>query len=351
MIFHDISRECYDWLKKQPNVKEESLTDWILYTVSERSSQFYYKAFSRNEEAYNGADWEWWILTGDYSNYTAYRFLVQAKKLKKDQDNYPLISYSNRNGLQIDLLIDSAKCRNAMPIYIYYSTSSPELNKQIENFSFIEEDIVAAPVGTTITVEKLFFNTPVRYKFLKKDYTEAGYIEDIISKIALVNPKVAFKFINNKKTIIQTTGDGNILNCIYNIFGKDIAKSIVPFREELDGIVVEGALGKEDISRSNRSNEIFFVNERYIKNKTLTSAVENAYQTIIPIGKFPYCIINVKMPATLVDVNVHPTKTEVRFADEGLIYRAVYHVVKEKMLKQDLVPEVKEKEEELKPTF
>jgi len=143
MIFHDISRECYDWLKKQPNVKEESLTDWILYTVSERSSQFYYKAFSRNEEAYNGADWEWWILTGDYSNYTAYRFLVQAKKLKKDQDNYPLISYSNRNGLQIDLLIDSAKCRNAMPIYIYYSTSSPELNKQIENFSFIEEDIVA----------------------------------------------------------------------------------------------------------------------------------------------------------------------------------------------------------------
>ena len=221
----------------------------------------------------------------------------------------------------------------------------------IKGGNLVSEEEVAAQVGTTFTVRNLFYNTPARYKFLKKDYTEAGYIEDIISKIALVNPKVAFKFINNKKTIIQTTGDGNILNCIYNIFGKDIAKSIVPFREELDGIVIEGALGKEDISRSNRSNEIFFVNERYIKNKTLTSAVENAYQTIIPIGKFPYCIINVKMPATLVDVNVHPTKTEVRFADEGLIYRAVYHVVKEKMLKQDLVPEVKEKEEEAKPTF
>ena len=223
----------------------------------------------------------------------------------------------------------------------------------IKGGNLVSEEEVAAQVGTTFTVRNLFYNTPARYKFLKKDYTEAGYIEDIISKIALVNPKVAFKFINNKKTIIQTTGDGNILNCIYNIFGKDIAKSIVPFREELDGIVIEGALGKEDISRSNRSNEIFFVNERYIKNKTLTSAVENAYQTIIPIGKFPYCIINVKMPATLVDVNVHPTKTEVRFADEGLIYRAVYHVVKEKMLKQDLVPEVKEKvvEEEVKPTF
>lgn len=223
----------------------------------------------------------------------------------------------------------------------------------IKGGNLVSEEEVAAQVGTTFTVRNLFYNTPARYKFLKKDYTEAGYIEDIISKIALVNPKVAFKFINNKKTIIQTTGDGNILNCIYNIFGKDIAKSIVPFREEIDGITIEGALGKEDISRSNRSNEIFFVNERYIKNKTLTSAVENAYQTIIPIGKFPYCIINVKMPATLVDVNVHPTKTEVRFADEGLIYRAVYHVVKEKMLKQDLVPEVKEKveEEEIKSTF
>lgn len=216
----------------------------------------------------------------------------------------------------------------------------------IKGGNLISEEEVAATVGTTFTVKNLFYNTPARYKFLKKDYTEAGYIEDIISKIALVNPNVAFKFINNKKTIIQTTGDGNILNCIYNIYGKDIAKSIVPFREQIDGIVVEGALGKEDISRSNRSNEIFFVNERYIKNKTLTSAVENAYQTIIPIGKFPYCIINVKMPATLVDVNVHPTKTEVRFSDEGLVYRAVYHVVRDNMLKQDLVPEISEKVEE-----
>ena len=216
----------------------------------------------------------------------------------------------------------------------------------IRGGNLISEEEVAATVGTTFVVRNLFYNTPARYKFLKKDYTEAGYIEDIISKIALVNPNVAFRFINNKKTIIQTSGDGNILNCIYNIYGKDIAKSIIPFKEEIDGIIIEGALGKEDISRSNRSNEIFFVNERYIKNKTLTSAVENAYQTIIPIGKFPYCVINVKMPATLVDVNVHPTKTEVRFSDEGLIYRAVYHVVKEKMLKQDLVPNVNEKSNE-----
>ena len=213
----------------------------------------------------------------------------------------------------------------------------------IKGGQLILEEEVAATIGTTFTVRNLFFNTPARYKFLKKDYTEAGYIEDIISKIALVNPTVAFRFINNKKTIIQTYGDGNILNCIYNIYGKDIAKSIIPFKEACEGIVVEGALGKEDISRSNRSNEIFFVNDRYIKNKTIASAVENAYQTIIPIGKFPFCIINIKLPPNKVDVNVHPTKTEVRFSDENLIYRIVYHVVKEKMLSQDLVPEIEDK--------
>lgn len=129
--------------EKQPHVKEESLTDWILYTISERTNKFYYKAFSRNEEAANGADWEWWVLVNDYRGFCGYRFLVQAKKLKQAQDNYPLIAYGNKNGLQIDLLIDSAKHRNAMPIYIYYSTAVPEIIQQINNFSFIDKDIVS----------------------------------------------------------------------------------------------------------------------------------------------------------------------------------------------------------------
>lgn len=142
MIFHGISEECYIWLQKQPNVKEESLTDWILYTTSQRTDRFYYKAFTRNEEAYNGADWEWWVLTDGYHGPYAYRFLVQAKKLKSGQDNYPLISYGNRNGLQIDLLIDSAKHRNAMPIYIYYSTEKPETEQQLKNFDFVAKRVV-----------------------------------------------------------------------------------------------------------------------------------------------------------------------------------------------------------------
>jgi len=216
----------------------------------------------------------------------------------------------------------------------------------IKGGQLLSEEEVATAVGTTMVVRELFYNTPARYKFLKKDSTEAGYIEDIVAKIALTNPNVAFKYINERKTIIQTSGDGNILNCIYSIYGKNIAKSVIPFNTSFEDINISGVLGTADVARGNRTNEIFFVNSRYIKNKTIASAVENAYQTIIPIGKFPFAMLNLEMSPNLVDVNVHPTKTEVRFADENTIYRAVYHVVKETMLKKDLVPGM-EKEEEL----
>lgn len=168
MVFHRISEECHLWLQKQPNVKEESLTDWILYTISERTDKFYYRAFTRNEEATNGADWEWWVLVDNYQGFCAYRFLVQAKKLKKDQDNYPLIAYGNRNGLQIDLLIDSAKHRDAMPIYIYYSVAVPEIMQQINNFDFIDKGTVTwcencingAYMSMAQSVKKKIFDSP-----------------------------------------------------------------------------------------------------------------------------------------------------------------------------------------------
>lgn len=180
MIFHGISEECYTWLQKQPNVKEETLTDWILYTVSQRTDRFYYKAFTRNEEASNGADWEWWVLTDGYPEPYAYRFLVQAKKLKRGQDNYPLISYGNRNGLQIDLLIDSAKRQNAMPIYMYYSTALPEIIQQINNFNFIEKSIVAwckdctngAYMAMAQNVKRQVFDSP------RKEITEVALLNN-----------------------------------------------------------------------------------------------------------------------------------------------------------------------------
>lgn len=209
----------------------------------------------------------------------------------------------------------------------------------------LEENEIGCNQGTIMTVRDLFYNTPARYKFLKKDYTEAGYVEDIVAKMALIHSDVAFKYVNSKKVIIQTSGDGNIVNAVYSVFGKEIAKNVIPFEMDFENIKLKGVAGKADTARSNRSNQIFFVNGRYIKNKTMSSAIENAYQTIAPAGKFPFVVVDVEVNAELVDVNVHPTKTEVRFSDESLIYRAVYNAVRSTVLKQDLIPSDEEEDE------
>ena len=193
------------------------------------------------------------------------------------------------------------------------------------------------PKGSTITITDLFFNTPVRYKFLKKDFTEAGYIEDAITRIALANPQIAIKLINTGKTIIQTPGNGDKKAVIYSIFGKDIAENILEVDYQYDDIKVTGVVGKPIISRSNRANQIFFVNKRYVKDKVLTSAAEQAFKGMITIGKYGFVILNLDMNPQKVDVNVHPAKLEVRFEEENKVFKAVYHAIKETLLKSDLV--------------
>jgi len=206
----------------------------------------------------------------------------------------------------------------------------------------LEFEEVGASVGTTIIVKDLFFNTPARYKFLKKDSTEAGYIEDVVEKLALVNTNIAFKYINEGRIIINTNGDGNIVNAVYNIYGKDIANNLVNIDAEFEGIKINGVVGKPTVARSNRTNQVFFVNKRYIKNKTMTTAIEKAYDTLLPIGKFPFGILNIELNPEQVDVNVHPTKMEVRFSDEQLIFRSIYHIVREAVLQRNLIPEIRE---------
>ena len=193
------------------------------------------------------------------------------------------------------------------------------------------------PKGSTITITDLFFNTPVRYKFLKKDFTEAGYIEDAITRIALANPQIAIKLINTGKTVIQTPGNGDRKAVIYSIFGKDIAENILEVDYQYDDIKVTGVVGKPIISRSNRANQIFFVNKRYVKDKVLTSAAEQAFKGMITIGKYGFVILNLDMNPQKVDVNVHPAKLEVRFEEENKVFKAVYHAIKETLLKSDLV--------------
>ena len=207
----------------------------------------------------------------------------------------------------------------------------------VEAGNVLEKEEAGCKTGTTITVRNLFFNTPVRYKFLKKDYTESGYIEDVITRIALVNPNIAIKLINTGKTVIQTNGGGDIKSVIYSIYGKDIANGIMEVSYKYEDINIVGVVGKPEIARSNRSNQLFFVNKRYIKDKTLTAATEQAYKGLIPIGKFGFVILNIEMNPAKVDVNVHPAKLEVRFEEENKVFQAIYHAIKDTLLKTELV--------------
>lgn len=207
----------------------------------------------------------------------------------------------------------------------------------LEAGKILEKETVGAGVGTTITVKNLFFNTPVRYKFLKKDYTESGYIEDAITRLALINPNIAFKLTNNDRTVIQTMGDGNMKNCIYSIFGKEIANGILDLNYEFEGIKISGVIGRPDIARNNRTNQMFFVNKRYVKDKTLSASIEQAYKGMLTVGKHAFCIINIELNPNEVDINVHPAKLEVRFKEENKVFKAIYHAVKEALLTSDLV--------------
>lgn len=211
---------------------------------------------------------------------------------------------------------------------------------QVESGDVISFEETAAEKGTTIIVRNLFFNTPARYKFLKKDYTEAGYIEDNIRNLSLINKNIAFRLISNGSVILQTNGSDDFKNVVYSIFGKDVSDAIVEVDETYKGIRVTGVVGKPEISRSNRRNQIYYINKRYVKDKVLASATEKAFKGLVPLGRFGFCILNIEMNPELVDVNVHPAKLEVRFEREQDVFKAVYNAVKTGLSKEELVENV-----------
>ena len=217
----------------------------------------------------------------------------------------------------------------------------------VEGGDVLSFDEIGCSKGTTITVRNLFFNTPVRYKFLKKDFTESGYIEDVVTRIALVHPEIAIKFINSGKIVLQTNGNGDLTGVIYSIFGKEVANNIIKVDYEYEYMKIKGVIGKPTIARSNRSNQIFFVNKRYIKDKTLSSAVEQAFKGMLPIGKFAFLVLDIEMPPAKVDVNVHPAKLEVRFADESIAFKSMFHAIKDTLLNAGFMTD-REKTEEIK---
>lgn len=203
-----------------------------------------------------------------------------------------------------------------------------------------ESEEVACPNGTTFMMRHLFFNVPARKAFLNSISSEAAKISDYLYKLALAHPEIAFKYIQNSKVIFTTSGDHELKHCVLNIYGKEYAKNTFQCYYKSNGIECVGLLGSPTLNRSNRNYEHFFINGRYIKSSILQGAVENAYKTLAMVGKFPFVVLHLNMDPALVDVNVHPTKLQVRFKNVELIEKTVYEAVSNALKQEYLVPNV-----------
>lgn len=203
--------------------------------------------------------------------------------------------------------------------------------------NILEKDEIGASTGTTIKVEKLFYNTPVRYKFLKNDATEFRYIKEFLQKVALAEPDKSIELINNGKQILKTSGNGEIKDVVYLLYGKEIKDNLVDVNYQDGDIKITGVVGNTFIAEENRKNQILFLNNRNIQDKILTNSADQAFKGSTGIGKYGFFILNLQMPADYYDVNVHPTKKEVRFRDEDKIYKAMYHAIKNAILSKDFL--------------
>lgn len=214
----------------------------------------------------------------------------------------------------------------------------PVANKLFARAGQIESwEEVAAQKGTTIIVEKLFFNTPVRYKFLKNDATEFRYIKEFMQKVALAHPEIAVKLINDGKQIFRSSGSSKIEDVVYLFYGKDIEQNLVNVDYTMGYIHITGVVGNTFTASDNRKNQIIFLNERNIQDKVLTNSADQAFKGSIGIGKYGFFILNIQMPAEYYDVNVHPTKLQVRFKEEDQIYKVLYHAIKDAILSKDFL--------------
>ncbi|MCT4594719.1 MAG: DNA mismatch repair endonuclease MutL [Anaeromicrobium sp.] len=208
----------------------------------------------------------------------------------------------------------------------------------------ISNDEVGAPGGTTILVKNLFYNVPARFEFMKSNGSETSYIIDIVSKLALAYPNISFRLINNDKVVFVTNGNGHIVNNIASIYGKDIAKNLIEVEEKVDNIIVKGFLCKPSVTRGNKKLQTFFVNQRYIKSKTISEAVSDAYKTLITINRHAICFVYVHMNPNLIDINIHPAKTEIRFKDDENVKKGISYVLKKGLFSKSLIPQIREEE-------
>lgn len=199
---------------------------------------------------------------------------------------------------------------------------------------------IGCPEGTTFIIRNLFYNTPARRKFLKSAVTEAGYISDYMERLAVSHPEVSFKFINNNKTILHTSGNRNLKDVIYYIYGKEITAQLLEVQECNEEITIDGYIGKPEISRGNRNYENYYINGRYIKSSIISKAIEEAYKPYSMQHKYPFTALHLTIDQSMIDVNVHPTKLEIRFLHGDLVYQTVFNAVKAALSEKTLIPNV-----------
>lgn len=210
---------------------------------------------------------------------------------------------------------------------------------EINGGEYIGEQDAGCSDGTTIVTRNLFYNVPARRKFLKKTSTESSYISDIVNKIALGHPEISFKYINNDTVILHTAGNNDLKTAVLNIYGKDAALKMLELNFSRNGYTLNGLIGRPELSRANRSYENLFINGRFVKSEVVSSAVEDAYKTRLLVGKFPFYVINFKILPSLVDVNVHPAKLEVKFHDDDEIYKFIYDAITDTFKDKQLIPQ------------
>ncbi len=215
----------------------------------------------------------------------------------------------------------------------------------MEGATEIAFEEIGAPNGTTFLVRNLFFNTPVRRKFLKQPSTEAGYVSDLMEQLALSRPDISFQFIVGNQTKFHTSGKGDLREVIYRIYGREIANELIPIQYERDNLKVSGFLGKPQIVRSNRNFEQYYINARYIKSNIIAKAIEEGYKEYLMQHKFPFCVMHIVMDTNEVDVNVHPTKMDVRFANPIAFSDTLTCMISDTLRHKEMIPEVSTTEE------
>lgn len=242
-------------------------------------------------------------------------------KLENDLDSISTLGFRGE-------ALSSISSVSKLQLLTRHKSEDVGISYEIDGGEEVSLEDAGCPVGTTIIVRDLFYNIPARMKFLKKDRSEGNAVANVIDKIALSHPEIKFTFIRDGKRSLNTSGDGKILSAVYSVYGRDFAGGLIPVNYELNSITVKGYISKPINARPNRSMQNFFINGRYVKSVTAMAAIEEACKGSVMVGKFPACVLHISIPFEAIDVNVHPSKIEVRFINERPVFDAVYHAVK-----------------------